>query len=80
MEIRERVTAARTQQGRTIGEVARLADVDAVHLTRFERGLRDMSSDKLARVLLALGLDVLPVEVCEHSSPAVPFEDAPTVT
>lgn len=58
----DRVREAREGLGLTLAELARRAAVDPAHLLRFERGEREMSSDKLARVLAALGLDVVQVD------------------
>lgn len=51
-----RVREAREALGLDLSEVARRADVRAEHLSRFERGERDMSGAKIDRVLTALGL------------------------
>lgn len=74
----------RVRQDRSLADVARVAEVDAAHLLRFERGQREMTSEKIDRVLAALGLKVGPISErnSEHdaSSSADSIEDAPTVT
>ncbi len=58
VKLHERVLAARLAQGRKIAEVARAAEVDAAHLYRFELGARDMSGDKIDRLLSVLSIEV----------------------
>jgi transcriptional regulator with XRE-family HTH domain len=60
-DIRRAIREAREAAGLTLSELARRADVSHSHLLRYEAGTRDMSSDRLARVLVALGLDVAPL-------------------
>lgn len=78
MKIHEQIREARVAQSRKVTEIARIAEVDDAHLIRFERGERGMSSEKVDRVLAALGLELRVAD--EHSPSEVAFEDAPTVT
>lgn len=79
MKTHERIRQARLAQERTVVEIARLAGVDDAHLIRFERGDKQMSSDRVDRVLQALGLEVVPAN--DQATPTeVALEDAPTVT
>lgn len=75
MDIPSRIKAARECAGRTVADVARDADVDPVHLARFERAERDMTGGTLSRVLAALGLDVLPAD--HHGTSADTVAPAP---
>ena len=56
MDLRARVDAERVTRGLTVAELSRRAEVDGVHLLRWIRGDREMSSDRLARVLEVLEL------------------------
>lgn len=58
MSLRHEVREERERQGRTIADVAREAGVKTEHLSRYERGLRGMSSARLDRVLSALRKNV----------------------
>lgn len=71
----DRIRQARIDQGLDIAEVARRANVDREHLSRFERGARDMSSSKIDRVLAALGLEV----VANEHDDTPDLEDPPSL-
>lgn len=58
MALHDAVRQARLAQGRTIADLASVAGVEGSHLSRFERGEREMSSGRLQRVLIALGLEL----------------------
>lgn len=49
---------ARLAQGRTLREVAEAAGVSIGHLSAVERGLKEFSSEVLAAICRALGLDL----------------------
>lgn len=70
--IHERVRAAREAQGLTLRAVADAAKVDDGHLSRFERGEREMSGELLERVLAALGLRLEVVPLASDGTVPVP--------
>lgn len=49
---------ARTSQRRTLAEVARRAGISMQYLSEVERGLKDPSSEVLAAITGALGIDL----------------------
>ena len=56
----------RTEQGRTLADVARSASVSLPYLSEVERGRKDVSSDVLTAIGVALELDV--AEILERSA------------
>lgn len=50
---------ARREQGRTLAEVSEIAGVSVPYLSEIERGRKEPSSEMLAAVCRALGLDLL---------------------
>lgn len=50
--------AERRRQGRTLSQVAELAGISMQHLSDVERGRKDPSSELLAAITGALGLDI----------------------
>lgn len=50
---------ARLEQGKTLREVAEESGVSIGHLSEIERGRKEPSSEVLAAVCLALGLDLM---------------------
>jgi transcriptional regulator with XRE-family HTH domain len=77
MALHEVVRRARLEQERTIADVAEVAGVEESHLSRFERGARGMSSDKLDRLLHALGIQIGDHDPFPLDEPSL--SDAPTV-
>lgn len=60
--IGQSIRRAREQRGKKLIETATAAGVRAEHLSRFERGQREMSTAALSRVLAVLDLVVAPRE------------------
>lgn len=56
------VRETRNNRGMTLTAAAEAAKVRAEHLSRFERGQREMSTATLRRVMEVLGLVVVPRE------------------
>lgn len=59
MDIRDPIRDAMEAQGLTMADLARRAEVHYTHLLRYLAGERDMSGDRIARVLTALGLELV---------------------
>ena len=64
----------RQEQGRTLLDVAREAQISMPYLSEVERGLKEVSSEVLAAICRALGvtlLDLLERAALEHAQPVL---------